>query len=87
MSSNSDHKYADSKSINSFHITHNNSDYPSKFSMRTVFPFSQDDYNTQEKLKTIHMQKHGGGGANKVYYWCESAKKKSTDLPLYIRHI
>lgn len=56
--------------------------------MRTVFPFSQDDYNTQEKLKTIHMQKHGGGGgANKVYYWCESAKKKSTDLPLYIRHI
>lgn len=57
--------------------------------MRTVFPFSQDDYNTQEKLKTIHMQKHGGGGggANEVYYWCESAKKKSTDLPLYIRHI
>ena len=52
----------DSKSIHSFHITHNNSDYPSKFSMRTVFPFSQDDYNTQEKLKTIHMQKHGGGG-------------------------
>ena len=51
----------DSKSIHSFHITHNNSDYLSKFSMSTVFPFSQDDYNTQEKLKTIHMQKHGGG--------------------------
>ena len=56
----------DSKSIHSFHITHNNSDYLSKFSMSTVFPFSQDDYNTQEKLKTIHMQKHGGGGKQSV---------------------
>ena len=56
--------------------------------MRTVFPFSQDDYNTQEKLKTIHMQKQGGGGVQtKCIIGVKVPKKKSTDLPLYIRHI
>ena len=38
-----------------------------------VFDFSWDDFNTQEKLKTMFMQIFGG--INKVYYGlCENGE-------------
>ena len=46
--------------IHHFHIDHNASCLPPKFCITTVFDFSWDDYNTQEKLETMVMQILGG---------------------------
>ena len=61
--------------IHHFHIDHNASCLPPKFCITTVFDFSWDDYNTQEKLETMVMQILG---VNKMDYGlCENGESRN----------
>ena len=56
---------------------------PPKFCLTIVLDFSGDDCNTQKKLKTMVMEKFGGG-VNKMHYGlCENGEWTIKNLLFY----